>query len=65
MMKFGQDIAQFEDIARKAKVITKTLTDFQKSFTSLELCAKPVISAIHSACIGAAVELILASDIRY
>jgi hypothetical protein len=28
-------------------------------------CPKPVISAIHNACIGGAVDLITAADIRY
>lgn len=31
----------------------------------MEVCAKPVIAAIHSACIGAGVSLVTAADIRY
>ncbi|KAI9317942.1 ClpP/crotonase-like domain-containing protein [Dichotomocladium elegans] len=38
---------------------------FQSSITSLEECTKPIISVIHSGCIGAGVDLITASDIRY
>ena len=37
----------------------------QRTFTSLAECAKPVIAAVHSNCIGAGVDLITACDIRY
>ncbi|GAB6031079.1 Putative enoyl CoA hydratase [Chamberlinius hualienensis] len=53
------------DVARKAKSLKKFVSDFQASFTALEKCPKPVIGAIHGACIGAAVDLITACDIRY
>lgn len=33
--------------------------------SSLEQCTRPVIAAVHSACIGAGVSLITAADIRY
>lgn len=65
MMKLGQEIAEHEDIARKCKVIAKKIKIYQDSITSLEKCVKPVVSAIHSACVGAGVELIIAGDIRY
>lgn len=31
----------------------------------MELCLKPIIVGVHSACIGAGVDLITAADIRY
>lgn len=31
----------------------------------METCTKPVIAAVHSACIGAGTNLIAAADIRY
>lgn len=37
----------------------------QESMSSLEHCSRPVIAAVHSACIGAGVSLITAADIRY
>lgn len=37
----------------------------QEAITSLELCLKPIIVGVHSACIGAGVDLITAADIRY
>ena len=33
--------------------------------SSLEKCNKPVIAAIHKACIGAGVDMTSAADIRY
>lgn len=33
--------------------------------TSLEICSKPVIAAVHSGCIGAGIDMITAADIRY
>lgn len=48
--------------------LIKTNTHFiplQDSISSLEHCKKPVIAAVHSACIGAGINLITAADIRY
>eukprot|EP00088_Acartia_fossae_P012650 TRINITY_DN16542_c0_g1_i2.p2 TRINITY_DN16542_c0_g1~~TRINITY_DN16542_c0_g1_i2.p2 ORF type:complete len:188 (-),score=57.34 TRINITY_DN16542_c0_g1_i2:208-771(-) len=42
----------------------KKIRNFQAMFTTLETCNKPVIGAIHSACIGGGVDLIAATDIR-
>ncbi|XP_025907733.1 heterogeneous nuclear ribonucleoprotein L-like, partial [Nothoprocta perdicaria] len=56
---------QGEDTARKAWQLRQIIRDFQESFTVLEKCPKPVIVAVHGACIGAGVDLIAACDIRY
>jgi len=53
------------DVTRKAFALKNTIAKFQESFTVIEKCPKPVIAAIHSACIGAGVDLICACDIRY
>ncbi|KAG5605314.1 hypothetical protein H5410_026806 [Solanum commersonii] len=37
----------------------------QEAITALECCRKPVIAAVHGACIGGAIDLITACDIRY
>merc|ERR1719431_2074686 len=42
----------------------QTIRSLQDLLTSLEKCRKPVISCIHSACVGAGVDLITAADIR-
>lgn len=41
-----------------------TLKRMQYSFTQLEECGKVVVVAVHGACVGAALELICACDIR-
>lgn len=42
----------------------KDIEALQRAFTRIERCRKPVIAAIHSHCIGAAVDMICACDIR-
>lgn len=37
----------------------------QSCISSLEACRKPVLAAVHSACVGAGVDLISAADMRY
>ena len=37
----------------------------QDCITSIERCRKPVLAAIHKACIGGAVDIIAACDMRY
>ncbi len=39
--------------------------DMQESFTVIEKCRKPVIAAIHGACIGGGIDMISACDMRY
>lgn len=64
MVKLGAELAEFEDIARKAKFMTTMIKNCQESISSLEHCSKPVIAAVHSACVGAGVDLITAADLR-
>ncbi|XP_011302760.1 delta(3,5)-Delta(2,4)-dienoyl-CoA isomerase, mitochondrial [Fopius arisanus] len=64
-MNMGQQIAQYEDIARKARLVEKRLTQYQDAFLSIEKCRKPIIAAIHGLCIGAALNMICGVDIRY
>ncbi|XP_043466089.1 delta(3,5)-Delta(2,4)-dienoyl-CoA isomerase, mitochondrial isoform X2 [Leptopilina heterotoma] len=64
-MSFGQALAEHEDIARKCKVMKKKIKTYQDTCTSIEKCPKPVIGAAHGACVGAAVDMLSAADIRY
>ena len=64
-MNSGSDAGGREDVAARAKYIRKTIILLQNSFNSIVKCPKPVIAAIHSGCIGAGVDLISATDIRY
>ncbi|ESN98299.1 hypothetical protein HELRODRAFT_157486 [Helobdella robusta] len=50
---------------RKSFALGKMIRAFQESFTVIEKCTKPVISAVHGACIGGGVDMVCASDVRY
>jgi enoyl-CoA hydratase len=48
--------------SEKIRVLVKLL---QNTITSIEKCTKPVLVAVHSGCIGGAVDIISACDMRY
>ncbi len=50
---------------RKREKIRQFIIKLQAAINSIEQCRKPVIAAIHSGCIGGAVDLIAACDLRY
>ena len=60
------DIAGGEELspAERATRFLATVTRLQRSITSVERCSKPVVAAIHGACIGGGVDLVTACDIR-
>jgi len=69
----GIDLAEFSsfgglggdsDVAKKAKAIFAYCRDWQSCISDLERCRKPVIAAVHSACVGGGVDFITAADIR-
>ncbi|XP_067640628.1 uncharacterized protein [Eurosta solidaginis] len=64
-MKLSQDLGSADDVARRGALLERTIKLYQDSMSSLEICPKPVITAIHAGCIGAGVNLITAADIRY
>ena len=41
------------------------ILDMQDTLTSLERCRKPVLAAIHGACVGGGIDLITCADMRY
>uniref|UniRef100_A0A0N4ZXS2 Delta(3,5)-Delta(2,4)-dienoyl-CoA isomerase, mitochondrial n=1 Tax=Parastrongyloides trichosuri TaxID=131310 RepID=A0A0N4ZXS2_PARTI len=53
------------DIARKGRALMTIIEEIQECFNVLERCPKPIISSIHSHCIGAGIDMICATDIRY
>lgn len=53
-----------QDASRKAMPIIPVIDHLQSQFTALVKCPKPVIGAVHSACVGGGVDLITATDIR-
>ncbi|KAM9263916.1 delta(3,5)-Delta(2,4)-dienoyl-CoA isomerase, mitochondrial [Morus bassanus] len=54
-----------EDMARKAWNLRQKIREYQETFSVLEKCPKPVIAAVHGACVGGGIDLISACDIRY
>jgi len=53
-----------DDIARKSMTMYTTIRHLQDLITTMEKCRKPVIGAVHNACVGAGVDMITAMDIR-
>ncbi|CEF62700.1 Delta(3,5)-Delta(2,4)-dienoyl-CoA isomerase, mitochondrial [Strongyloides ratti] len=53
------------DIARKGRILMNIIGEIQDCYSILERCPKPIISSIHSHCIGAGVNMICGTDIRY
>jgi len=64
---FAEISARIEakDNARKNENLRQLILDFQKTFTAIENCRKPVIAAVHSTCIGAGIDMISACDFRF
>lgn len=65
IMEIAPQLAEQDDVLRKAKILRGFITLYQQCISSLELCSKPVLAAIHSGCIGAGVNLVTAADVRY
>ncbi len=68
----GMDLAAFNDIAamtkaepaRAAFALRRLILKLQDSFTALEAARFPVIAAVHGACLGGAIDMISACDLR-
>lgn len=66
LMDIANNVLQPEsdDTGRISWNIRKILLKYQDTFSVMEKCSKPVIVAIHGACVGGGVDLITACDIR-
>lgn len=51
--------------ARTREKLRQVILDLQDTLTSIERCRKPVIAAIHGACVGGGIDLIACCDMRY
>ncbi|MCW2311697.1 2,4-dienoyl-CoA reductase (NADPH2) [Rhodoferax antarcticus] len=64
MMSLG-DTIQNDCEARTRENLRQVILDLQDTLTSLERCRKPVLAAIHGACVGGGIDLICCADMRY
>ncbi|XP_065514211.1 delta(3,5)-Delta(2,4)-dienoyl-CoA isomerase, mitochondrial, partial [Caloenas nicobarica] len=67
LASLGQELLGLDggDVARRGWNLRRKIRDFQESFSAMEKVPKPVIAAVHGACVGAGVDLICACDIRF
>jgi enoyl-CoA hydratase/carnithine racemase len=54
-----------DDEARSREKLRRLILDLQDTLSSIEQCRKPVLAAIHGACVGGGIDLITACDMRY
>ncbi|XP_074534907.1 delta(3,5)-Delta(2,4)-dienoyl-CoA isomerase, mitochondrial [Halichoeres trimaculatus] len=66
LMDMAGDILQQDgdDTARNSWILRKKVCKYQETFSVIERCPKPVVVAVHGACVGGGVDLITACDIR-
>lgn len=53
------------DAGRNARLLRRKIQQLQASFTAVAECRKPVLAAIQGYCLGGAIDLIAACDMRY
>jgi len=64
LMNLGAEIRDDCD-GRMREKLRRTILDLQDTLSSIERCRKPVLAAVHGACIGGGVDLVCACDMRY
>lgn len=65
LMGMKNSLDKLECEGRAREQLRRNILNLQETFTSIERCRKPVMAAIHGACIGGGVDLISACDMRY
>ncbi|XP_010540415.1 PREDICTED: delta(3,5)-Delta(2,4)-dienoyl-CoA isomerase, peroxisomal [Tarenaya hassleriana] len=53
------------DRGRFGERLRRQIKSMQDAITAIERCRKPVIAAVHGACIGGGIDIVTACDIRY
>ncbi|MGI4841296.1 MAG: crotonase/enoyl-CoA hydratase family protein [Janthinobacterium lividum] len=54
-----------KDVGRNARLLRRKILQMQGSFNAVDQCRKPVLAAVQGYCIGGAIDLIAACDMRY
>lgn len=54
-----------KDVGRNARLLRRKILQLQASFNAVDQCRKPVLAAIQGYCLGGAIDLIAACDMRY
>ncbi|MGC5699041.1 crotonase/enoyl-CoA hydratase family protein [Pseudomonas sp. NFXW11] len=54
-----------KDVGRNARLLRRKILELQASFNAVDNCRKPVLAAIQGYCLGGAIDLISACDMRY
>ena len=54
-----------KDVGRNSRLLRRKILELQASFNAVDTCRKPVLAAIQGYCIGGAIDLISACDMRY
>ncbi len=63
-MGLAQDLG-IKDEGRKREALRRNVHRLQAPINAIENCSKPVLAAIHRACVGGAVDIVTACDMRY
>ena len=56
---------QGRDVGRNAEKLRRMILTLQASFNAVDNCRKPVLAAVQGYCLGGAIDLISACDMRY
>lgn len=64
LMQIKQEVSGLE-AGRAGERVYQFVKSLQESINAIEKCRKPVIAAIHGACVGGGVDLICACDMRF
>lgn len=62
---FGNIQVDHEDPSLASEKFVRHLRGLQRNLQSLRKCRKPVLAALHGACVGGAIDMICYTDMRY
>lgn len=65
LMKITSTFAGIKCEGRKREWLRRHVMSMQASLTAIENCRLPVLAAVHGACVGGAIDLVTACDMRY